>query len=290
MPEPRRALFVGLATLDVVHRVDRLPEPNEKVTSSSQFVAAGGPAANAAVTFAGLGGRARLLTSLGRGVVADTIRADLEAASVEVIDVGGDQDPAVSAVVLDSATGERQVVSIDGAAADVVPPADASALAGVDAVMVDGHHPRLTVWAARAAVDLGIAVVADAGRWRPVFDDLLPLCTDVICSADFVVDGGVAGLHARGVERVAVSHGGDPIEWSQAGSTGTVEVPAVEAVDTLGAGDVLHGAFTFERIDPHTSFSAQLGRAARVAAFRCSRLGPRDWLKELPHEWKDAAS
>src|SRR5690625_5828251 len=69
-----RGVFAGLATLDVIHRVDASPGPDEKVTALSQFVAAGGPAANAAVTFAALGGHAVLLTALGRSPIARTIR------------------------------------------------------------------------------------------------------------------------------------------------------------------------------------------------------------------------
>lgn len=57
---PRRTsrpdgLFVGLCTLDVIQLVDHVPAPDEKLTAREQTVAAGGPAANAAVTFAYLG-------------------------------------------------------------------------------------------------------------------------------------------------------------------------------------------------------------------------------------------
>src|SRR3546814_15623512 len=70
-------VFVGLATLDVIHRIAKAPAVNEKITSTAQFVAAGGPAANAAVTFAALGGDATLVTALGDAPVADLIRADI---------------------------------------------------------------------------------------------------------------------------------------------------------------------------------------------------------------------
>ena len=63
-------VFVGLATLDVIHRIAKAPAVNQKVTSTAQFVAAGGPAANAAVTFAALGGDAiyeRISEKLGVG-------------------------------------------------------------------------------------------------------------------------------------------------------------------------------------------------------------------------------
>ena len=46
------ALFVGVATLDVIQQVLRAPGPNEKVSSTGRLVCAGGPATNAAVTCA----------------------------------------------------------------------------------------------------------------------------------------------------------------------------------------------------------------------------------------------
>lgn len=85
-PGPR-GVFAGLATLDVIHRVDAPPGPNQKITAAAQFVAAGGPAANAAVTFAALGGHAVLVTALGQGAIAQTITAELAAQGVEVHDI-----------------------------------------------------------------------------------------------------------------------------------------------------------------------------------------------------------
>src|SRR5699024_909718 len=84
-------------------------------TAHAQFVAAGGPAANAAVTFAALGGHAVLLTALGQGTIAETIAAELREQDVEVIDVAPalrDVAPVSSVTVLE-ATGERSVIGGD---------------------------------------------------------------------------------------------------------------------------------------------------------------------------------
>src|SRR5262249_1342223 len=58
-------LFAGLATLDLVHTLERPLGPDEKSVALRQDIAAGGPAANAAVTFAALGGDAVLGTAPG---------------------------------------------------------------------------------------------------------------------------------------------------------------------------------------------------------------------------------
>jgi sugar/nucleoside kinase (ribokinase family) len=80
---------------------------------------------------------------------------------------------------------------------------------------------------------------------------------------------------------VAVTHGGSPIQWWQGEAFGVVPVPAVVAVDTLGAGDAMHGAYAFLRTDPDLSVAERLAGAAAIAALRCSVVGPREWLAGL---------
>ena len=305
-------VFVGLATLDVVHRVVRPPGGNEKVTALAQDVAAGGPAAVAAVVFAALGGRARLVTALGSSAVARIIRAELTSRGVEVVDVAPDSPapPAVSAVTVTDSTGERSVTSMDAAAHDVAAPADlARHLAGALVVLVDGHHPRLALAAARLARPAPTApgapsgddgrplVILDAGRWRPTTAQLLDRVDLAVCSADFRAPGtadavaSAVALLEAGVGVVATTSGGDPVRWWRATASGPVEsgivaVPQVEAVDTLGAGDAFHGAFAWFVIqrpldDDGADVRRALDSAARVAAFRCTIRGPRAWLDAL---------
>ena len=55
--------------MDLVQRVGQPPGVNEKVVAQRSDLAAGGPAAVAAVTFGALGGRSVLLFALGPGPV-----------------------------------------------------------------------------------------------------------------------------------------------------------------------------------------------------------------------------
>src|SRR5690348_14692067 len=110
-------LLVGLCTVDLVQRVAELPVPGAKVQSASVAAGAGGPAANAAVTVAALGGRARLVTVLGRHPLAALARDDLTAHGVRVVDAQPDRSapPPVSAVLVRERDGERVVVSHNSA-------------------------------------------------------------------------------------------------------------------------------------------------------------------------------
>ncbi|MEU8613697.1 PfkB family carbohydrate kinase, partial [Actinoplanes sp. NPDC048791] len=175
---------VGLATVDLVQRVDRLPGVDSKAEALTAEVAAGGPATNAAITAAALGAQVTLVTAVGAHPLGGLIRADAEAYGVTLLDATplARTPPPVSAVTVLDATGERTIVSRNAGAAEApVPPGFAELLAGADMVLVDGHHPRLALGAARS----GRPLLLDAGSWRPVFADLLPRADVVACSAAF---------------------------------------------------------------------------------------------------------
>ncbi|PXY34618.1 ribokinase [Prauserella coralliicola] len=270
-----RVLLAGLCTVDVVQRVDELPEPGHKVQSRSAETAAGGPATNAAVTVAALGGRPTLLTVLGAHPLAELARTDLAACGVDVLDAlpTHPDPPAVSAVAVRERDGERTVVSHNAAAlpeklAAVPLPTTSS----TDAVLVDGHHPALALAAARWAREEGVPVVVDAGSWKPVFADVFPLADVVACSADFrAPDGALAD-----VPTVITTAGPDPVRWRSGGESGEVAVPSVEAKDTLGAGDVWHGALVARAGE--LPIPELIGFANEVAAERVRHSGPRSWL------------
>jgi sugar/nucleoside kinase (ribokinase family) len=283
-------VFVGLTTLDVVHRVTSNPGSNEKVTAQAQFVAAGGPAANAAVAFAALGGNATLVTALGSDPAADLVRADLRACAVTVIDAAAQRQIVVpvSAVAVNISTAERSVVSIDATAVDISPPRELrDAIDSADVVLIDGHHPQLALAAANAANAANIDVVIDGGRWKPVMQELIPLATTMICSDDFFAPGlddsesTACALVRAGVRTVVTTHGGDPVLWWQAGESGLVDVPPVRVVDTLGAGDIFHGAYCYFSHRREPDIGVDVMDACAVAAFRCSIMGPRAWLSQV---------
>jgi sulfofructose kinase len=271
-------LLAGLCTIDVVQRVAELPAPGEKVQSLSVDLAAGGPATNAAVTVAVLGGRARLLTVLGSHPLADLARADLTACGVEFLDAApsfGDA-PALSAVAVRDRDGERTVVSRNAATSPAVvgSPWDVD---DVSAVLVDGHHPALALGTARWAHERGIPVVLDAGSWKPVLDELLPLVDIAACSAHFRAPG--PSLLDRGVGTVITTAGPDPVRWQTVSAAGEVPVPAVEARDTLGAGDVWHGALAYGV--GRFELPELIRYANEVAAERVRHVGPRAWVRKM---------
>ncbi len=270
---------VGLCTVDLVQRVPALPAPGEKVQSLSVEVAAGGPAANAAVAVAALGGRARLSTVLGAHPLARLAAEDLSSCGVELTDLLPDRaaPPAVSAVSVRAADGERTVVSHN--AAGVTAPAVVD-LSDADVLLLDGHHPVLAVAAARAARARGIPVVLDAGSWKPVLAQLLSYVDVCACSAAFE---SRVPLDTPVVIR---TNGPNPVCWRAGGQRGEVPVPRVTARDTVGAGDVWHGAFALAvaragRVPTAAEVPAMIGYANRAAGVRIQHEGARAWVEPM---------
>lgn len=291
------AVFVGLCTLDVIHSVDRMPAANEKVVAHDVLLAAGGPATNAAVAFAHLGGAATLVTRLPRHQLADVVRADLEACGVTLdAEVDGDGPPVTASIIVTRANGDRAVVSpssgasrLDGVPSDAPrAPRDSPSLDAAGAVLVDGYHPPIAIGTARAARALGIPVLMDAGSLKPHTAAVAREVDLVIASSDLATPAGsrapadvFAWLASLGARRAVITRGAADVLWSTPDASGAVPVPAVAVVDTLGAGDFFHGAMAL-RIATHGMDDARLPEdvawAAQAIAPALTSFGTRAWL------------
>jgi sugar/nucleoside kinase (ribokinase family) len=288
-------LFAGLATLDLVYLAAAPPQPNRKIAALDFAMTAGGPACNAAVTFAFLGGEARLTGVLGSHPAAEIIRADLRGQGVAWTDLrpAYSASPPVSSVVVSADSGDRAVISLNAKGlrarvADLPEGLLTELAAGVDVMLVDGHQMDLARHLATMLTGQAPLVV-DAGSWKPGFEAVLARATWVLCSADFHPPGcasdeaTLSWLAELGVPNAAITHGEGPIVYRRQGNggerCGRLPVPACapRVVDTLGAGDIFHGAFCYYCREH--DFVEALGRAARVASASCAGFGTRAWMR-----------
>ncbi len=277
-----RALFLGGHTFDMVYRLDALPAENAKAKADLTYAAAGGPALNAAITCAilsGSPGTAVFAGALGAGPLTEAVRAEAEARGVGLHRLGARDDDAPSTSVALTPGGARTIWSPPQAgtpagALETLPDPD-----GFDVLLVDGQLPEAGAAAAEAFRAAGKPVVLDAGSWKPGLDALTGLATDLIAGAAFALpQGGDVLAHslAAGAQAAAVTADAGPVRWRTAnGGSGEITPPGVEAVDTLAAGDVFHGAYVWFRYAAGLDFVHALGEAARVAASSVARYGTR---------------
>jgi sugar/nucleoside kinase (ribokinase family) len=291
-----RGIFVGLSTIDIIHSLNEFPNKNQKITARSQEVAVGGPAANAAITFAFLGGTTTLITPVGRHATSALIREECHRFGVELVDLtpeSGDIPPVSSVWV--SCKGERSVVSVNASRSAISPPEiSASVLQDARIVMIDGHVMDACQAWSQAAKAVGIPVVLDGGSWKPGTEHLLKNIETAICSADFkppgcsTEDEVIDALRASGVTNIAITRGPDPVRFASPASNGFVDVPDVQAVDTTGAGDVFHGSFCFYASAGYR-FDNALRESARVASESCRYPGTREWMKRYSESRRPAS-
>ncbi|MGL5804186.1 MAG: PfkB family carbohydrate kinase [Xenococcaceae cyanobacterium] len=280
-----KGLFVGLITLDVIYLCDRYPEKNEKIVASEQQIAAGGPATNAAITFSSLQNQASLLTILGERPSAQLIRDDLNNYSIDLIDLDRDKSFSVpiSSIIVNKHTGERAVVSINATKAqtsfDSIP---SNILEEIDIVLIDGHLMEIGAAIAPLAKAKNIPTAIDGGSWKPGWENVLPYIDYAVCSADFYPphcrdrSDVFAYLLAQNIDHIAISNGAKPIQYFTQEKQGQIEVSQVEAIDTLGAGDVFHGSFCHYILQHN--FPKALEEASKIATRSCQFFGTRSFL------------
>ncbi len=290
------ALFIGLVTLDLIYLAQFPPQNNQKIVAADYTVAAGGPATNAAVAFSYLSCRdapwrvSRLLGIVGSHPMTQLIREDLQKYQIEItdLDLTTTNPPPVSSIIVTQASGERAVVSINAvktqANTEAIP---ADILQNIDIVLIDGHQMTVGIEIAQTAKANNIPVVVDGGSWKPGFDKLLPFVDYAICSANFhppncqTEEEVFNYLRQLGIPHIAITHGEKPVKYfiQETGVSGLIDVPKTAAVDTLGAGDIFHGAFCHYVL--RENFLDALTSAAKIAAFSCEFFGTRRWMESF---------
>jgi sugar/nucleoside kinase (ribokinase family) len=277
-------LFAGRTTVDALYWLDEMPREDTKVFARAFRIAPGGPACNAAITHALRDGKTTLVSAVGGGPWADFVRAEMERRGIALVDLAGSgYETPLTTVLVNAVAATRTIVN---------PPmmqAEARALEGVwdtawgDApavALTDGFHLGATLPLLKALRDSGTALCLDGGSWKPGTEVLAPLLTAAICSERFTAPGEAATLGwfaEQGVPHVAVTRGARPIVGWDLGRRFEIAIEPVEAVDTLGAGDVLHGAFCFYFAESG-DFEGALRRAAEIATRSCQGLGIDCWV------------
>src|SRR5215475_13452345 len=126
----------------------------------------------------------------------------------------------------------------------------------------------------------GLTVVLDADRPTQTCDELFRIATHVVFSAECLrattglddLGAALAAIAATTSSFLAVTQGPRDVLWREAATLRRSPVFAVEAIDTLGAGDVYHGAFTLALAEGRDVVAA-LRFAAAAAGLKCTRLG-----------------
>jgi sulfofructose kinase len=280
-----RILCIGMPVRDLTFRIEQLPERGFKANASHFEEISGGNALNAAIGIARLGGRASICGPMGDASETSS-RYIFDKLNQEGIDTShivhmpGLVTP-ISNIMIDP-SGERTIVTFrDPQLWKVRLPDSKKLLEECDAILTENRCAEFCTDLCVEARRRGIPVIVDVDRAMSMREGLLTASSHLVFSSEALqATAGVASDADALLKIAKLTHsflagtrGAQGTLWLDDHQT-LQQTPAfpVHTVDTLGAGDVFHGAFALAITEKQDLRSA-LRFASAAAALKCTRHG-----------------
>jgi sugar/nucleoside kinase (ribokinase family) len=282
---PPRILCVGMPVRDLTFRVSGIPARGSKENATHFDEICGGNALNAAIGIVRLGGRAAICGPMGdaRETSSRYIFDKLAHEGIDtshIVHMPGLVTP-ISTIMIDP-SGERTIVTFrDPELWKVRLPSTKMLLEDCAAILTESRAAEFCTDLCAEARRRGIPVVVDVDRAMSLREGLLTASSHLVFSseplqetADIADDGQALKKIARLTSSfLAGTRGPKGTIWLDE-QQNLQETPAfpVHTVDTLGAGDVFHGAFALG-ITEKQELRQALRFASAAAALKCTRFG-----------------
>jgi sugar/nucleoside kinase (ribokinase family) len=282
---PPRILCIGMPVRDLTFRVSGVPARGSKENATHFDEICGGNALNAAIGIVRLGGRASICGPMGdaRETSSRFIFEKLAQEGIETKDIvhmPGLVTP-ISSVMVDP-SGERTIVTFrDPALWKVRLPSIDMLLEDCAAILTESRCAEFCTDLCAEARRRGIPVVVDVDRAMSLREGLLNASSHLVFSseplqetADVTDDGQALKKIAKLTPSfLAGTRGPKGTIWlDEQGNLQETPAFPVHTVDTLGAGDVFHGAFALA-ITENQELREALRFASAAAALKCTRFG-----------------
>ena len=282
---PPRILCIGMPVRDLTFRIEELPERGFKVNASHFEEICGGNALNGAIGIVRLGGRASICGPMGdaRETSSRYIFDKLAHEGIDtsqIVHIPNLVTP-ISNIMIDP-SGERTIVTFrDPELWKVQLPDTDELLEDCSAILTENRCAEFCTDLCAEARRRGIPVIVDVDRTMSLREGLLTASSHLVFSSEALqATAGIAD-DAEALKKIARLT--PSFLAGTRGSKGTLwldeqqnlqETPAfpVHTVDTLGAGDVFHGAFALA-ITEHQELRQALRFASAAAALKCTRFG-----------------
>ena len=253
---PPRILCIGIPVRDLTFRVSGVPGRGSKVNATHLDEICGGNALNAAIGIVRLGGRASFCGPMGdvRETSSRFIFEKLAHEGIEtnhIVHMPGLVTP-ISAVMVDP-SGERTIVTFrDPELWKVQLPDAETLLDDCAAILTESRCAEFCTDLCAEARRRGIPVIVDVDRAMSLREGLLNASSHLVFSSEPLQETADVADDAQALKKIAKltpsflagTRGPRGTIWLD--ENGAIqETPAfpVHTVDTLGAGDVFHGAF-----------------------------------------------
>jgi sulfofructose kinase len=282
---PPRILCIGMPVRDLTFMTPSVPGRGSKENATGFDEICGGNALNAAIGIVRLGGRATICGPMGdiketssRFIFDQMAHEGIE--TRHLIHMPGLVTP-ISAVMIDP-SGERTIVTFRDPELWKVKLPDANTLLDdCHAILTESRAAGFCTELCAEAVRRGIPVIVDVDRAMSLREGLLNASTHLVFSSEPLQETADESDDGQALKKIAKLT--KSFLAGTRGARGTIwldeqgqlqETPAfpVHTVDTLGAGDVFHGAFALA-ITEGQELREALRFASAAAALKCTRFG-----------------
>lgn len=284
---------IGHSTYDITLPVEEYPEENVKYRIPYHMECGGGPASNGAYLLAKWGMDTTIISVVGDDYYGHKIIEEFKEvnANTKYLEVNPEHRTSSSYIIANTTKGTRTVLSSKKKAIRKLntPVNDVVA----DVILIDGEHPE-TAYEIFNNNPNAISVI-DAGRLNDETKFLGKKATYVICSKDFAEDFCDEEIKIERFDRLVEIHKKLEeyyetcviITLEANGSFTRIDdkymiIPSVKvkAIDSTGAGDIFHGAFTYFIANNYSLYDA-IHYASITAAISVTRIGSRTSIPML---------
>lgn len=286
-----KVICVGHSTYDTTLPMDFYPTENLKYRISHHIECGGGPASNGAYLLAKWGMDTSLFSAVGDDYYGHQIIDEFRSVGTNIdgIEVHSDYMTPSSYIIANRSSGSRTVITSKGVP---IRKLRHDGRVKADLILVDGEHPETAETVLRANPD-AISII-DAGRLTDDTKRLGKLVKYVVCSKDFAenfvgrkIDVNdkdsliycYEKLHDYFQNTVVITLE-DKGSFTKLNDYEIIPSVKVQAVDSTGAGDIFHGAFTYF-IGNGYSLKNAIHYASITSAISVTRVGARISIPEL---------
>lgn len=253
---------IGSNMVDLISYIHRMPAEGETVEAPEFRMGCGGKGANQAVAAARLGSEVVMVSRVGNDVFADTTLANFESNGIRTDHVLRTEATSGVAPIFVDPDSHNSIIIVKGANAHLTPRDVEAArvdIARCGLIVLQLEIPLETVYAAiDLGEELGIPVLLNPAPASPELDlsritgvdflvpneSELELLTGMPVSSLADITKATDVLLTAGISNIIVTLGSRGALWAHAGGQEVVEAPAVQAIDTTGAGDAFIGCFS----------------------------------------------
>ena len=282
-------LVVGLATVDLIYYLEKLPNKGIKYVSKKQIMSTGGNASNASIAISRLGGSVVFVSKIGNDFFGNYILTELKSENINTdhMIVKNDINTSNSCVTIDN-EGERQIINFRSKKIDFKGNHFIKAN-NFNAYLTDGRLENATILILKEAKRHNKPGILDAEN--PVSKKAVKIASHVAFSLQGLESFTNTSSIKKSLKIVknfsnnfcCVTDGKNGVYYLNKNELVQVKPPKINAIDTLAAGDVWHGAFTLA-ISLGTSLLNACKFANLAASKKCENLGG---IKGSPYKFKN---